>query len=119
MVEGKGADVRLFILFSFLQTLFELPFLLKPMLLSHLALFFFRLDDATLMAEILQFAIEHLVSAEFALQTAVIERNLDAGFQTNLLETLLTIGENPCIIAFELMFQTFSNHAVRTQQIRC
>jgi hypothetical protein len=103
VMESKAADVGLFILFGLLKTLFKLPFFLETVLLGHLPFFFFGFHDTTLMTEILQFSVKHLVSAELALQTAVIKRNFDAWLQADLLETLLTIGENPSIVTLELM----------------
>jgi hypothetical protein len=53
-----------------------------------------------------------LVFTELALQRTIIYGNLDARLQTNLLETLLAVLQNPCIIVEELMFQSFANHTV-------
>ena len=112
MVEGKRTDVSLFVLFLFLQALLELALLLETVLFCHLTLLLVSLHDTTLRAEVLQFAIEHLILAELTLQTAVVKRNLDAGLQANLVETLLTIAEHPGVVALELVFQSLANHLV-------
>ena len=87
------------------------------MLLGHLALLVFRLHDAALRAEVLQFTVEHLIFAEFALQRSVEEGNLDAGLQADLVEALLAVGEHPGIVALELVLQPFADHLIGAQQV--
>jgi hypothetical protein len=111
-VEGETADVGLFVLFGLFKALLEFPFFLETVLLGHLPFLLVGLHDTAVMTEILQSSVKHLVSAELTFQTAVIEGNLDAGFQADLLKALFTIGEDPGIVAFELMFQSFANHLV-------
>ena len=87
------------------------------MLLGHLALLVFRLHDATFRTEVLQFAVEHLVLAELAFQTAVVEGNLDAGLQSDLVEALLAVGEHPGVVALELVLQALADHLIGAQQV--
>ena len=89
------------------------------MLLGHLALLLLGLHDAAFRAEVLQFSIEHLVLAELALQTAVIQRNLYAWLQSYLVEALLAIAQYPCIITLELVLQSLTYHLVCTKQVGC
>ena len=91
-VEGETANVAFLVLLCFFKALLELTLFLEAVLLSHLLLFIVGLHNAAIMTEVLQLAVEHLISAELTLQTAIIKRNLNAGFKADLLETLLTIG---------------------------
>ena len=116
-VEGETADVAFLILFGLFKALFELALFLETVFLGHLLFLFVSLHDTTVVTEIFQFSVEHLVSAEFTFQTAVIEGDLDTGFQADLLKALFAVGENPGIITFELMFQAFTNHLISTQKV--
>jgi hypothetical protein len=119
VVEGETADIALFVLFGFFEALLKLPFLLEAVLLGHLSFLFLRLHDTTLMTEILQLTVKHLVSAELTFQRTIIKRYLDARLQTNLLETFLTVRENPGIVTLELMLQPFTDHPVSAQKVGC
>ena len=116
-MEGECTDVGFLVLFLLFQALLELTVFLETVLLGHLTLLILCLHDTTLMTEILQLTVEDLVFAEFTLQRTIVERNLDAWLQTDLFEALLTVGEYPGIIVEELVFQTFPNHLIGTQQV--
>ena len=36
-----------------------------------------------------------------------------------MFETLFTVGENPSVIALELVFQSFTNHTIGSQKVGC
>ena len=111
-MELKRADVGLLVLFLFAEAFLELTFLLEAVLLGHLTFLVLALDDAALCTEARQLSLEHLVLAELALQTAVVQWYLDAGLQAYLVEALLAIAQYPGIIALELMLQSLANHLV-------
>ena len=50
--------------------------------------------------ELLVFSVKDFIFAEFTFQWPVEQRNLLAGFQTNLVETLFPVGENPCLVTY-------------------
>ena len=116
-VEGEGADVGLFVLLLFGEALLEVALLLEAALLGHLALLLVGLHDASLAAEDLHLAVEHLVFAQLALQRAVVEGNLDAGLQSYLLEALLAVAQYPCVAPRELVLQPLANHAIGVEQV--
>ena len=116
-MELERADVGTLVLLLFVQTLLELTLLLEAVLLGHLALLLVGLDGTAFSTEYLHLAVEQLVFAELTFQTAVEEGNLDAGLQTDLVEALLTIRENPGIVVGKLVLQSFTDHLVRTQQV--
>ena len=97
-MEGERANVAIFILLLFVQSLLKLAVFLETVLLGHLALFLFSLYGAALATEGLQLSVKDLVLAELAFQRTIVYRNLDTWFQTNLLEALFTVRQNPCII---------------------
>ena len=116
-MECERPDVAFLILFCLFQALFELTVLLETVFLGHLALLLFALHDATVLTEILQFSVEHLVFTELTLQRSVIERNLDTWLQTDLVEAFFTVTEHPGIVAFELVLQSFTYHFIGTQEV--
>ena len=119
LVEGEGADVAVFVLFLLVQPLFEVTVFLETVLLGHLSLLVLVFHCAAFAAELAHLAVEHLVFAELTFQRTVVERDLDTGLQSNLLEALLAIAQNPGIAPRELMLQSFANHAIGTQQVGC
>ena len=116
-MELKRTDVAILVLLLFVQTLLKLTLLLETVLLSHLALLLLCLHNTAFPTEIAHLTVKHLIFAELTLQTAVEQGNLDAGFQTNLAEAFLTIGEYPSFVACKLVFQALTNHLVGAQQI--
>ena len=89
------------------------------MLLGHLPLLVLALHAAALATELAHLTVEHLVFSELAFQRAVVEGNLDAGLQADLLEAFLTVREYPCIVADELVLQPFANHVVGAHEVGC
>ena len=118
-VEHEGADVSLLVSLLFVEALLELAVFLEAVLLCHHPLLFLGLEDVSLAAELLQFSAEHLVAAQFALQCSVVERNLDAWAQTNLLEALFAVAQHPRLVALEGMLQSLAYHLVGLQQVGC
>ena len=118
-VERKRADIAIFVLLLLVETLLELTVLLETVFLGHQAFFGLGLHHTAFAAEGLHLTVEHLVFAEFALQRAVVQGYLDAGLQADLLEALLTIRQDPCIAAHELVFQPLADHAIGAEQVGC
>ena len=118
-MERKRPYVSFGILLVLFEPLLEITFFPEAVLLRHLLFLFFGLHDPTLVAEAAHLAVKHLIATELTLQRAVVDRNLDAGFQADLPEALLTIRQDPCLIAHELVFQPFADHLVGSQQVRC
>ena len=87
------------------------------MLLSHLHTFVVALHVSTVVPEIGEFPAEHLVLTEFTFKRTIIYRHFQRWLQPDSLETLLTIRENPRLVALELMFQPLAYHTVCIQEV--
>ena len=92
-------------------------FLPGAALLGHLALLGLGLHDAPFLAELPELAAEDGVFAVFTLQRAVVERHLQRGLQTYLLEALLLVGEHPGHTTLEGVLQALANHLVGLKQV--
>ena len=99
------------------QSLLEVTVLLETTLLGHLTLVFLALHLNTLGTRLIVFSTEELVLAQLALQGTVIKRSLERRLQTNLGKALLTVAEQPSLVALEGMFQAFANHLVESQEV--
>ena len=67
--------------------------------------------------EFLLRAFKHFIATIFTTQRTIHQFHLFRRMQTNLVETLFLVTQDPGFVTHEDMLQTFPDHAVQTQQI--
>lgn len=106
--------IGVFFVFSALEVF---AMCLESVFLSHALFFFFGLNVVSLGTIFVELALKNLIFAEFAIELAVEELNLEAGFQPYVVETFFFAADNPCLAALEFMLQPFAYGAVYSQNV--
>ena len=91
--------------------------LLEAFFFAHASALLVGLHFAAAGAEVIQFAAEKLVFAQFAVERTIVERNFDARLQSDFVETFLLVADHPCLSALEFVFQAFSERVIDVQDV--